>query len=726
VKQTVTGRPGVLLIVIGMIVIGMIFGLAGCGQPNDIVTVTLPPISTQPTSLLFVIAPPASLAINATTTISAAVTNFSANAVIAWSATCGSAGACGSFSSNQTASGGNTNYLAPSAIPSSTTVTITATIVGDTSQSVSAKITITPPQPIVVSFQGVPPASLQVNATVPLSAQITNDVSANPQVKWTVACASAPCGSFNPTTTNNEAATNYTAPSAVPPGNNVTVTATSATDPTRSASATITITQAAATLASGTYVFQLSGPVGPAANFVSGVIIAQNGQITGGEQDFIDYAVNLNAQAYLPRFDQIMGGAYATTPDGNLQITLNTNDSIIGVAGVETINGVIVSGSRVLLTQMNGSVGSGTLDLQTSTVAPSGGYAFTTFGVDANGQPAGIGGVLDVNAGGIEAANSVLDINDDFVFSPAQTLAATVVSGPDTLGRVEFQLAPATAKAFQSINLAGYIVDTAHIRLIETANDAFQGVMGGTALGQGSNTGTFTSSSIAGSSYVFGTAGEEMNGGSLQVAGVFTANSGGSLNGTLNWNNLTGTTTQSPIAFAGSYAVDPSGTGRVTLSNLTDGSTFTYQLELYLTGSGQGLLLSSSTAEMIAGRAFEQSTATPSFTGTYGLNSTEIASSLGPLGANTSIGPITAVTGSGTDTLTGFVDFGSGATDFPVTGNVTASSTGIFTGTLAGLNPAAHTTPDSFTFYLVDSAQALMIETDNTQLTLGYLDLLQP
>jgi hypothetical protein len=720
VKQTVTGRPGVLLVVIGMIV-----GLAGCGQPVDIDTFTLPPISTKPTSLMFVIAPPASLAIDATTTVSAAVTNFSANAVIAWSATCGSAGACGSFSFSQTASGGNTNYLAPSAIPSSDTVTITATLVGDTTQNVSAKISITRPQPIAVAFQGVPPASLQVNATVPLSAQITNDVSGNPQVKWTVACTVAPCGSFNPVTTNNEAATNYTAPSAVPTGNNVTITATSVTDPTKSVSATITITQAAATLASGTYVFQLSGPVGPAANFVSGVIIAQNGQITGGEQDFIDYAANLSAQTYLPRFDEITGGTYATTPDGNLQITLNTNDSIIGIAGVETMKGVIISSSRVLLTQINGSVGSGTLDLQTSTAAPSGGYAFTTFGVDLNGEPAGIGGVLDVNAGEIVTANSVLDINDNFVFSPAQTLAATVVSGPDTLGRVEFQLAPAAPSAFQSINLAGYVVDAAHIRLIETANDTFQGVMGGTALGQGSNTGAFTSSSIAGSSFVFGTAGEEMNAGSLQVAGVFTANSGGTLNGTLNWNDLTGTAVQSPIAFSGSYAVDPSGTGRVALSNLTDGSTFAYQFELYLTGSGQGLLLSSSTAEMIAGRAFEQTSAA-SFSGSYGMSSTEIASGLGTLGANTSIGPITAVAGSGTDTLTGFVDFGSGATDFPATGNATSFSTGIFAGTLAGLNPAASIKPDSFSFYLVDSTQVLIIETDNTQLTLGYLDLLQP
>src|SRR5271155_1527656 len=115
----------------------------GCGNPQDVQTFTLPPISSQPTSLLFVITPPAALAINATTALSAAVTNFSSNALIAWSVKCGSAGACGSFSVTQTASGGITNYVAPSAIPSGVTVTITATLVGSTSQSVSASIKVT-------------------------------------------------------------------------------------------------------------------------------------------------------------------------------------------------------------------------------------------------------------------------------------------------------------------------------------------------------------------------------------------------------------------------------------------------------------------------------------------------------------------------------------------------------------------------------------------------------
>jgi hypothetical protein len=714
--------------------IAMIAGLTGCGAgPYFPFTVPAPP--TEPTSLLFAISPPTSLAVKATVAMSVAVSNNPSGALINWAVTCASAGACGSFSNSQTPSGATTNYTAPSAIPSGATVTITATLSSDSSQSVSATVKITAPQAIVVSFLGVPPASLQINATVPLSVQIMNDVSASPQVTWTVTCGSAACGLFHPTTTTNEEQTNYTAPAAIPTGNSVTVTATSVTDPTKSVSASIMITPAAATLANGTYVFHLSGPVGTGANSIAGVFVAQNGTITGGEQDLVSYAINQNAGQSSYFSDQIFGGSYATTPDGNLQIVLQTNDLNIGNQGSETIDGVIVSASRVLITELNGSIGTGTLDLQTSTAAPSGGYAFTTFGVDLDGQPAGIGGVLNVDGSGtlpgsgtMSGNGSVIDVNDNFVFSGAQALGASTVSSPDTFGRVEFELNPGTGATFQLLNLAGYLVDGEHIRLVETSNDGFRGVLGGTALSQGANTGGFLASSIAGDSFVFGTSGEDNNG-PLQVAGVLTTNTGGTVTGTLNWNDLTGTTTQSPTAFTGSYTVD--STGRTTLSNLTDtGATFNYQFEFYLTGSGQALVLSgapaAATTQMIAGRAVQQTTASfsaSSFSGTYAMNADQLATVSGALGSESAVGPITSAPGATTDTVTGFVDFGSGGADFPVSGSLTAAANGIFTGTLSGLNPTSYTTADSFAFYLADSSEAIVIETDNTQLTLGYLEL---
>jgi hypothetical protein len=711
-----------------LIVIGMISGLAGCGSAS----LTSLTQSTQPTSVLFIEAPPSSLAVNASATIDAAATyalgvpSGTSNEMVTYSVTCGSAGACGSFSASD--EGGAIVYKAPSAIPSGATVTITATSVADTALSVSATITIVPPIPISVSFPSAMPASLQVNATVTFNATIANDTSTNPQVKWTVTCGASACSSFNPTTTASEAATYYTAPAAIPPGNTVTVTATSVTDPSKSASITITITAAAPTLANGTYVFQLSGPLGSNASFITGVLVAQNGVITGGEQDFAEYSEDSDGALYsTTQFDSITSGSYTSTPDGNLQITYNSG------YGVYTLNGVLASGSQGFVAQLYGSLGRGTLDLQTSTAAPEGGYAISLFGGDPLGDPAWIGGILTVDSsGGISGTGSSLDFIDEGnngYLSGEESLAASTVGAPDQFGRVQFQLNPGSSSTIPVLYLAGYIVDSTHIRLVETGDNAgsnsFQGVLGGIAIGQGTSTGKFSSASLAGSSYVFGATGEDTKG-TLQVAGVLTANAGGSVSGTLNWNDLAGGVEQSPRSFTGSWTVDP--TGRATLSKLTDGATFNYSLHLYLAGDGNGLLLSSDTADTFAGQAFQQQTGAftaASFNGSYGISAVQnnyVAAS----GGSTTVGSVTAVAGgNGVDTLAGFADSGNGNADFAITGNLTASSNGVFTGTLTGLDPTSRTTENDFAFYLADNTRAVAIETDNTQLTLGYLELLQ-
>ena len=687
-----------------------IWFLPGCGSAY-LATYTLPPIGPQPTSILFVITPPGSLAINASIPLNAAVTNNSSSALINWTVTCGSAGACGTFAPTQTASGGNTTYTAPGTIPAGAKVTVTATLLGDSTKTATASITITPPQPIAVTFAGVPPASLQVGAAAAIAADITNDTSANPQVSWSVTCGSGACGSFSPTRTFSEAPTSFTAPTTIPSGNVVTVTATSVTDSTKSASTNITITAAAPNLANGTYVFHLAGPVGSGTNFIAGTIVAQGGVITAGEQDYVNYALNQSDQQNIYGFDQNMQGSYLVTPDGNLEITLNTGDANAGVGGTEVINGVVVSASRALITEVNGAIGTGTLDLQTATAAPTGAYAFAVSGVDASGEPAGIGGVLSIGSGGtITPAASVIDVNDNSVFTGALTPGVSSVStAADKFGRIEFQLTFTVGTSSESLSLAGYVVDGNHIRLVETSGDNFQGVLGGTALSQSAGAAT----SLAGLTYVFGASGEDASGG-LQVAGVMVADGVGGLTGTLNWNDLTAKTTQAPIAFTGAYTVDP--TGRATLSNVTDGVTFNYQFEFYLTGNGEGLLLSSSptstTSQMITGRGLQQTT-TPTFSGTYAMNAE-------PSGA---LGPITSVAGATSYSLSGFVDFGNGPANSAILGTVNQVATGILTGTITGLDSSSYTSANSFAVYLVDPTQGFLIETDNTQLTLGYLEL---
>ncbi len=705
-----------------------LLALAGCGGSNN--SSPLPPPVPGPTGVAFISPPPTTRAVNASATLSAAAEFSSSvaagNRAVTWSVSCGSMGACGSFGTN--ANAGAVTYTAPAAIPAGTTVTVTATSVADTGKSVSAQITIVPPIPISVSILS-PPASVQVNAQFSPIATIANDVSANPEVTWTVTCGATACGSLSPATTQTGVHTTYTAPSDIPAGGSITLTATSATDDTKSASSIIVITAAAPGLANGTYVFQVVGLPGSQAAFVTGVLVASNGQITGGEQDSISYTSDSSGDTYgNPFFQTITGGSYAVTADGNLQISIT-----LGPTEVETLNGTLVgAGSRGFVAGLNGAAASGTLDLQTSIAAPSGGYAVSLSGGDENQAPEWIGGVLNVDGpGAISGAGSILDVIDSSQSLQAGTFAvgASTVSTPDAQGRLQIQLLQAANSTLPTIYLAGYVIDATHIRLIETSGadeaTSFQGVLGGTALGQGGNTGQFNTASVAGSSYVIGAQGEDGQG-VLQIAGVLTANADGSVTGTLNWNDLTGTTTQSPLPFTGTYTVDP--TGRVTLSQLTDGATFSYSMHLYLAAGGNALLLSNDSHDAFDGQGFQQQVSmftAASFSGLYGLNTTVFTRDQSGVVYEPTpvIGSITAaVSGAGSNSVSGFADKGNGGVDFAVTGSFNSAADGVFDGKLTGLNPGSPTTAGSFTLYLIDSTQAVMVEADSRQLSLAHLE----
>jgi hypothetical protein len=704
------------------VAMGTIAGLTACGGPGSSATLNETP---QPNSVIFVATPPSSLAVNASATIYAAATypidGLTGNTLVTYSISCGSPNACGTLSASDEV--GATVYTAPAAIPSGTTVTVTATSVANPSLTRSTTITIVPPIPISVSFFGAAPASLQVSASFALRALITNDVTANPQVKWTVACGGAVCGSFSPVTTGSEVATTYSAPAAIPPGNTVTVTATSVTDPTKSASTSIVITAPAPTLADGTYVFQISGSPGNTGTFITGTIVAKGGAITGGEQDAT--SDDGEGDEYM-LFQQISGGSYSTTPDGNLEINVQ-----VGANETETLNGTLASSFQGLIAGFDGVSGSGTLDPQTSKAAPTGGYAISLYGIDYYSSPTWLAGILNIDSpGGISGNGSVLDLIGGLIYSGGTpSLAASTVSAPDAFGRVVFQLNPGINSSLPALDLAGYIVDATHIRLNQFSDPAYSyvysGISGGTALGQGENTGKFSPASVAGTSYVFAAQGEDMHG-PLQIAGVVTLNTGGSATGTLNWNDLSGGAPQNPLAFTGAYTVDP--TGRVTLTNLTDGATFKYSFHLYLTGNGSGLVLSSDANDIFAGQAFQQQAGAfspASFNGGYGLNASLYNTTVffgGPAWENP-VGPLLAVPNAAADDVTGFADSGAGSADFAISGSFTAASNGVFEGTLAGFDVTLPTEANTFTLYVVDDTQAVAIETDNSQLTLGRLAL---
>lgn len=139
---------------------------------------------------------------------------------------------------------GAVDYLAPGGAPSLNPVTLTATANADPSKSGSASITIFVPSgpvsvTIVPGYAFVAPSGAKLS-TKQFTANVANSLNAN--VIWSVqsgvaaqGCAGAACGSVSATGL-------YTAPTAAPSPNAIAVTATSAADPTKSATAVIAIT----------------------------------------------------------------------------------------------------------------------------------------------------------------------------------------------------------------------------------------------------------------------------------------------------------------------------------------------------------------------------------------------------------------------------------------------------------------------------------------------------
>jgi hypothetical protein len=678
----------------------MITGCSTSGSPNppEAISVALSP------------QPPSSTDTGSIINLAAVVSNDSANGGVKWSVTCGSA-QCGSFSAASTTSGTATKFTAPASAPKPATVTVTATSVTDPTRAASATITIsTPSAPVTVTLNS-PPASLAAATSAALTATVAND-SANAGVTWSVSCGSAQCGSFNPTTTPSGTATTYAAP---PTPATVTVTATSVSDTTKSASASITITAAPPVLADGNYVYHLAGEDGASPYFVAGAFTVQNGVIAAGEQDMTDD--NIIAQDNL-----VASGSSLGLVNGNIQIVLNTGDTAIGVNGIETFRGTVVSSARVLISEFDTfATATGSIDQQTSTAAPAGGYAFNLGGFDGAAQPNNlvIGGILNISGASILAGNSVFDYNDGGNVGQAQTFASGTVGAPDSFGRVVFTLTPGSNTGVPSFAVAGYTVGTNQIQLVET-NDTLGGDLGGTALGQASNTGKFNLASVAGNSYAFGANGQDntSTGGSniVQMAGGFGLNANGSVSGNIALNDLNFSFGSQIVG--GTYTVDP--TGRVTLTatissnQISNNPTFTFQL--YLDGNGNALELGVDSLQITSGLAFLQQAPSSEFEGDYALNVYGF-STINQEPAWAATGPVTVAS----DAFSGYTDYSvqnaANSASIVTPGVALSGSENNSIGwlNLTGLNAANPQTPSGFGYYPIDDRRVIAIELDNQQ-----------
>lgn len=115
----------------------------------------------------------------------------------------------------------------------------------------------------------------------------------------------------------------------------------------------------------------------------------ENGNITSGEQTHNDPLISVS--------DPITGGSYYIGPDGRETLTINTADQNIGQLGVENWALELISSSQAFIAtlenplQPSEEVSSGTLELQSTVTAPTGGYAFVVNGehqrsIDGDGR----------------------------------------------------------------------------------------------------------------------------------------------------------------------------------------------------------------------------------------------------------------------------------------------------------------------------------------------------
>jgi hypothetical protein len=334
------------------------------------------------------------------------------------------------------------------------------------------------------------PTTLAAGTSSNVTAVVTHDHAAG-GVTWSCAPAGA-CGGFSPDQTASGTPSTFTAPAVAPTGGSVTITATSVTKPSQSASMTIAITGVAAQ----NFVFFATGEEndlnGDLYSIAGVVAIAADGSgtVVGGEQDFNDGAGGLTSPT---SGDSFTGGSLVMAPDGsgNAILTLITDNAAMGVGGTETFAVVFANPSHAEIVQFDGSATSlGSMDLQTATATPAGSFAFTASGLDGEGLLADFGGVFSVDGSG--NVTGFFDENDGGVVTPNNPIPAlAAASTPDSFGR---GIVTGATGANSSFNY--YVVGPEVIRLIDV--NVFSTAIG-SAYGQGSAAGTFTSGSIGAS-----------------------------------------------------------------------------------------------------------------------------------------------------------------------------------------------------------------------------------
>jgi hypothetical protein len=227
-------------------------------------------VMAAPTAIIVTISPSfETLETSGSQNFTATVRNDSQNKGVNWTVSgidCGTV-ICGTLSALSSASGVAITYTAPSALPPSTEITITATSVADSRKSAAATILVTSPALSVTVSTATSSVELAQKLTV--SATVANN-EGNRGVIWRLdgpGCGGLSCGRLSARYSKSGAPITYTAPANLPLPAGVTLVATSVADFTKSSEVTITITPAPGAIVATASATSASVPAGASQNF---------------------------------------------------------------------------------------------------------------------------------------------------------------------------------------------------------------------------------------------------------------------------------------------------------------------------------------------------------------------------------------------------------------------------------------------------------------------------
>jgi hypothetical protein len=594
-----------------------------------------------------------------------------------------------------------------------------------------------PPAPIIVTLTTAPPTSLPGGGTASVAATVTNDT-AGGGVTWSCT-PSAACGSFVPTSTASGATTTYTAPAVAPTGGQVSIIATSVTDGTKNASASVKITGTATNASlNGHYVLLVTAATGNqgTSSCAASVIADGNGNITGGVEELI-------SPSFSDQLDGVLNtSSYSIDPSGHGTMIINT-------VNLESLkfSFVLISPTHALIIEIDGDPGSGTMDMQQPASGGSftaaqvtGNYSFAMDGVDHTGPGNNMSMAGTFAADGTSALTSgTLDINNGGTFSTSSFVGS--FTAPDSNGRGTMHASPTTGAGRLFIY---YIISPKVLRLLEGDNIS---LVGGSAYTQGAA--LSTNAALTGK-FVYQHHGWSTPGRTVAV-GQLSADGAGKVTTGLSDSNSGGspTTVIKGTTVTGTYMISGSASGPAGTLNLTDAAG-TSAFNLYLvdptlnildpsnaSGGGGALLLHTDASIIGTGMFIPQLVSgTPSFSNNHGLNL--INSITSPTQPN-EIHLVGRLASDGTANFTGAADYGQNGAFFPniVLGNTLAgtfaadgANPGHFTGAFTlGTAPTIALFPFippavstfAVSYYQASSSQALVIQTDTSADSWGFL-----